>query len=343
MGANAVFYHVPATKFGEFVTHQPDGPQDPGREVSNPAREQVTREPARFQPSLPGSLGQRLIIGPEGVRSGWRLFLYLCFATLLYFALAEATSRLQQTSLNILWLNLIAECGLLVAAVVPAVVMAKLEGRPFGVFGLPLERACGAKLWLGMLWGLAAITGLMVALRGVNAFDFGHIALHGARIWTFAAYHGLFFLVVALFEEFLLRGYSLFTLSRGVGFWPAAVLLSIVFGAIHLANPGESWRGSAATAIIGFFFCLTLRRTGDLWFAVGFHATWDWGESYLYSVPDSGQKAIGHLLSSSLNGPGWLTGGSAGPEASVLWFVLMGLLTAAFGLLYREAMYPRSS
>jgi membrane protease YdiL (CAAX protease family) len=92
--------------------------------------------------------------------------------------------------------------------------------------------------------------------------------------------------------------------------------------------------------LIGFFFCLTLRRTGDLWFAIGFHASWDWGESYLYSVPDSGGKAPGHLLHSSVQGPAWLTGGSAGPEGSVFLFLLLVVLWVFFDRIYPEAKYP---
>ena len=88
--------------------------------------------------------------------------------------------------------------------------------------------------------------------------------------------------------------------------------------------------GILGAIVIGFFFCLTLRRTGSLWFAIGFHVSWDWGESYLYSVPDSGGVAPGHLLHSSLQGPRWLTGGSVGPEGSVFLFVLLALLWVVF-------------
>ncbi len=95
-----------------------------------------------------------------------------------------------------------------------------------------------------------------------------------------------------------------------------------------------------AAALIGFFFCLTLRRTGNLWFAVGFHAAWDWGESFLYSVPDSGEMVTGHLLKSSFHGSTWLTGGSVGPEGSVLVFILIALLWVAFNRLYPDVKYP---
>jgi uncharacterized protein len=139
---------------------------------------------------------------------------------------------------------------------------------------------------------------------------------------------------VGLFEEFWLRGYSQFTLARGIGFWPAALVLSCAFGLIHLRNVGEHWNGVFAAGMLGFFFCLTLQRTGNLWFAVGFHAAWDWGETFVYSVPDSGMVSPGHLLSSSLHGPLWLSGGSVGPEGSLLCFVLIAVLWIAFDRIY---------
>ena len=125
-------------------------------------------------------------------------------------------------------------------------------------------------------------------MRAAHVFYFGAVALHGVRLLKFAVFWASFFLIVGFYEEFFTRGYTQFTLTQGVGFWPAAILLSVGFGALHLENPGEDWVGILAAMLIGFFFCLTLRRTGNLWFAIGFHTSWDWGESYLYSVPDSG-------------------------------------------------------
>src|SRR6202035_2376049 len=167
-------------------------------------------------------------------------------------------------------------------------------------------------------------------LYGLRVFDVGHLAMHGTRIFRFGLFWAVMFLLVGFFEEFLLRGYSQFTLTRAIGFWPAAVFLSCVFGLIHIRNGGEQWPGLLAAAVIGFFFCLTLRRTGNLWFAVGFHATWDWGETYLYSVPDSGLSMPGQLMKPVFQGPDWLTGGSVGPEGSGLVFVVMAILVLVF-------------
>jgi membrane protease YdiL (CAAX protease family) len=199
--------------------------------------------------------------------------------------------------------------------------------------------AFGKLFWVGAVWGFASITLLMAMMYGARVFDLGHLAIHGARIVKFAAFWAVFFLLVGWFEEFLLRGYSQFTLTRGVGFWPAAVLLSCAFGLIHLQNAGEQWTGLVAAAAIGFFFCLTLRRTGNLWFAVGFHMAWDWGETFFYSVPDSGMVYTGQLLKSSFHGPRWLTGGMVGPEGSVLCFVVIAVVWVAFAKAYPEVKY----
>jgi CAAX protease family protein len=81
-----------------------------------------------------------------------------------------------------------------------------------------------------------------------------------------------------------------------------------------------------------------VRRTGSLWFAVGMHAAFDFGETFFYSVPDSGMVLPGHLSDATLHGPTWLTGGSVGPEASVFDFVLLFIF---FYVIHR--LYPPKS
>jgi uncharacterized protein len=239
------------------------------------------------------------------------------------------------------WWRFLIEGSLMLAAVLPGFVMALIERRSFADFGLPARRAFGRNFWVGTLWGIVSLSVLMLALRAAGVFEFGtlSLSLHGVRIWKFALYYAVFFLVTGIFEEFLLRGYSQWVLTKAMSFWPAAVFLSCMFGFIHGSNPGEAKTGLVAAGLIGFFLCLTLRRTGDLWWAVGFHMAWDWGESYLYSVPDSGALLPGHLLNSSFHGPEWLTGGTVGPEGSYLVFALIALLWIVFDRLYPAAKY----
>ncbi len=282
-----------------------------------------------------------IFFGPDGLRAGWRLLLYVVMWRALRTLLGILLEDIDPHVTIKLWLELITEVGLFVSVALPAIVMGWIEKRSFGDYGLPRRGAFGKSFWVGMVWGIVAITALMIAIGGVGDFSVGRLALHGQRILKFAAFWAAFFVAVGFFEEFLLRGYSQFTLTQGIGFWPAALMLSTIFAALHSGNPGETWVGLLAVAVIGLFFCLTLRRTGSLWFAIGFHASWDWGESFLYSVPDSGGMVTGHLLHSSFHGSRWLTGGSVGPEGSVLLFVVIALTGLAFDRMYPQAVSVR--
>ena len=238
-----------------------------------------------------------------------------------------------------LWSMMLEEFGVFVAAAIPALVLARVENRPWGAYGLPGRLAFGKLFWVGAVWGFASITLLLGTMYGLRVFQVGHLAIHGMRSVKFAAFWASYFLLVGLFEDFHFRGYLQFTLTRGIGFWPAAVLLSGYFGWSHRLNEGERWTGLLAAAVIGLFFCLTLRRTGSLWFAVGFHAAWDWGETFVYSVPDSGTLFPGHLLKTSFHGPAWLTGGMVGPEGSLLCFVVIAVVWVVFARRYRDVKY----
>lgn len=275
-----------------------------------------------------------LFLGPDGLRPGWGFLFYgVTFFVLQNLVAAAAWSR--DLGASGLWSTMLEELGNFLAAVIPSIVLARVERRRWGAYGLPLRQDVLRRFCTGIMWGFTAISLLMLALSGLRCFSFGHIVLHGMRVVRFAVFWGLFFLLAGLYEDFLLRGYSQFTLARGIGFWPAALTLSCAFGLMHLRNGGEHWPGILAAAFIGLFFCFTLKRTGNLWLAVGFHAAWDWGETFFYSVPDSGMVAPGHLISSSLRGPQWLSGGSVGPEGSVLCFVVIGLVWIIF-----DRMYP---
>ena len=298
-------------------------------------------DPALVTPPAPPFRApvHNLFVGDEGLRAGWRFLLYVGLWRVFLVLIITLVQYVQPHEAHGIWRELIAELEFLASAVLPALIMAAIEKRSVDDYGLPRRHAFGKAFWVGMVWGIAAITVLVFSIGGVGDFSLGNLALHGPRIFKFAAFWGAFFLIVALFEEFLLRGYPQFTLTQGMGFWPAAILLSSLFAALHLGNPGETWVGLLAVAAIGLFLCLTLRRTGTLWFAVGFHASWDWGESFLYSVPDSGGMVTGHLMRSSFHGSRWITGGSVGPEGSVLVFVVIALTWVAFDRVYPEAKY----
>ena len=89
-------------------------------------------------------------------------------------------------------------------------------------------------------------------------------------------------------------------------------------------------------SLLTLFMCLTVRRTGRLAFAIGWHFAFDWGAIFLYSGRNAGEFAIGHLLRTQWVGPEWLTGGMLGPEASWMMAVVIAALFLAFDRLYRQ-------
>lgn len=305
----------------------------------NPQGQPPAGGPADLLPPVPPRHPLHAVfIGRDGLRVPWRILLYLAFA-FVFISLLGTVHHFWHPQ-NRLWDGLIVEVQIFTSAVAAAFVMARLEKRSFDVYGLPRRMAFRKPFWIGMGWGIGSLSVLLLVMRAGGLFYFGGLALHGTRIVKFAVFYAVFFLLVGLAEEFVSRGYAQFTLAQGIGFWPAAVVLSALFGATHINNAGETPPGILGAAVIGFFFCLTLHRTGNLWFAVGFHASWDWGETYFYSVPDSGGVWPGHLLKSSFQGPAWLTGGTVGPEGSVLLFVIIALTWVLFDRVYPEVKYP---
>ncbi len=115
----------------------------------------------------------------------------------------------------------------------------------------------------------------------------------------------------------------------GNGFWQAAWVGSTGFGFIHTFNRGETWIGILAAAAIGFVFCVSVRLTGSAWWAIGCHTAWDWAESFFYGTADSGFTAKGHLLTTLPMGSSLWSGGTDGPEGSILVLPVVGLLLLA--------------
>jgi hypothetical protein len=124
-------------------------------------------------------------------------------------------------------------------------------------------------------------------------------------------------------------------------FWQASWAGSTAFGFIHTSNHGETWIGIFAAAAIGFAFCVSVRVLGSAWWAIGCHAAWDWAESFFYGTADSGFSAKGHYLTTIPSGSALWSGGTDGPEGSILVLPVIALLLLAL-LLYARKNPPRA-
>jgi membrane protease YdiL (CAAX protease family) len=302
-----------------------EGAPDSPPETANPG------SPPRPSPTF------GMFADDEGLRPVWGILLFLFlwyFLRYFMFPLCEALFRSHSfdTASIAPHDEYSYEGAAFLCAAIPTWLMTRVERRRLADYGFAAQRSL-RNFTAGIFWGVALLSSLVLILwlTGFLVFDarllFGRSVLSYGVVWLGG------FLLVALAEETFLRGYLQFTLSRGLsqiyqrflepsranilGFWTAATVLSFVFGLGHVANSGESPLGLLSAGLIGLVFCLSLWRTGSLCCAIGFHTAWDWAQSFLYGVPDSGLMVKGHLFATHPAGPAYLSGGPTGPEASV--------------------------
>ncbi len=271
-------------------------------------------------------------VGSQGIRSGWSMMIFIMIVVVEVLATRVPVNHLlhymkHNPSLEA-WSSTVAAGILVLLVVVATAIMAKIEERPVLSYGFVDKRRL-SRFMLGIAGGVAALSALVLALKMSGWLIFDGRALHGNSVWTYGLQWGVAFLLTALFEESLLRGYLQSTLTRGVGFWWAALLLSLAFGATHLPNHGESPIGIFSVVAAGLLFCLSLWLTKSLYWAVGLHAGWDWSQSYLFGVPDSGQVASGHLFATHPSGGLIWSGGPTGPEGSIYVIPTMAIIALA--------------
>ena len=291
-------------------------------------------------PNLPNPV----FYNQQGIRSGWRILVYVCLALLLYgMELVPVSFLLRAQDPYRISTIILGEAMVFLAAFGAALLMARIEAQPISIYGLPVKGAFGKRFWQGMLIGLCEISLIVGCIAAFHSYAFGSLSFHGAQILKWGALWLIAAILIALPEEFLFRGYLQHTLADGIGFWPAAFTLSLLFALVHKTNPGENWFGVANIFFTGLLWAFTLRRTGSLWLAVGWHAAFDFGESFLYSVPDSGGIFEGHLSNATIaSGRPWLTGGEVGPEGSLLAFLTLLLGAILIHFLFPAAKKPQT-
>jgi uncharacterized protein len=281
--------------------------------------------------------------GPNGLRAGWRLLIFVAILVPLGYgtnrSIDAVTSRVHadfSTPLaNVFLLDL-----LLVPLMITTWIMGRIERRTFADYGLPWRRAFGRRFWQGACFSFTSFTVLLLVMRLAGVFSFGAIALHGWDVWKYAAAWAVLGFLGALLEDFFYRGYLLFTLTTGISFWPAAVVTSLLMGGMHYFNPSGHGLGAVSATMYCLVTVLVLRRTGNLWMPLGIHAGWNWAELYFYGVADSGFRANGHLFTADFHGNALLTGGGFGPEASILTLILLAVWGVIFSVWLREVGYP---
>jgi uncharacterized protein len=301
----------------------------------------VVTLPEPNPPTPPSSL-RRVFMGKDGLRAGWSLLIFIAMIVAFAFSArfiahkvypnatknAQALAELMGKP-SVLLIN---ESTQFLAVLFFTWIMSRIERRRNSVYGLGGARKL-ARFLSGLAWGAICLSLLVLSLEKTGLLVIDRRLLFGDNILRYGAIWLLGFLLVGFFEEYLTRGYIQYTLTRGLGgvyewafktrhsatlgFWTAAILMSFLFGLGHGSNPGESPIGMLSAGLAGLVFCFSLWRTGSLWWAIGFHASWDWSQSFLYGVADSGLMVQHHLLATHPVGKPILSGGATGPEGSI--------------------------
>lgn len=127
----------------------------------------------------------------------------------------------------------------------------------------------------------------------------------------------------SVFEELLFRGVLFRSVETWFGTWAALVVSSLVFGLSHLMNPQGTLEGALFIAVeAGVLLAAAYILTRRLWLCIGFHLSWNYTQSAVFSGIVSGNEAEEGLIRSTVKGPTLLTGGDFGVESSVLALVL---------------------
>jgi membrane protease YdiL (CAAX protease family) len=295
------------------------------------------------------------LIGKDGLRAGWSLLIFVAIFAAIAFCVNRIAHKLHPPSphaANIpseipIGLGFINESVPLLMTLLITWIMSKIERRPNSVYGFGGRRKLSHFL-AGLAWGIVCLSLLILTLWKTGLLVIDRRLLFGGDVFRYGAIWLLGFLLVGLLEEYLTRGYLQYTLTRGLagvyqwafktrystalGFWTSAVIFSILFGLGHSSNPGESPIGLLSAGLAAMVFCFSLWRTGSLWWAIGFHTSWDWGQSFLYGVADSGTMVQHHMLATQPVGKPILSGGATGPEGSI--FILAVLALASLIILF---------
>ena len=279
------------------------------------------------------------------LRSGWRLLLFCILIVALRYAAGEGMDHLTLPD-GLHPVAMIAFDGvLLVIALIATMIMGRFEHRSLAVYGIPsLRQLFGRLFWIGALWGLVMPAAVILLIFLGGGYRVHGLNMHGVELLKFAGLWLLANLLIGLAEEIAFRGYFLYTLADCIGFWAAAIIEAIGFGALHYyTKPNERWEDWVAVTLLTIFIVLAMRRTGNLTFSIGMHAAFDFSFIYIFSGMNGGEFGVGRLLIAEFPGSTRLTGGLLGPEAS--WFTLLVAVAAIvlLHLTYRQAKWPAAT
>ncbi len=274
------------------------------------------------------------------LRAGLRLiiFVFVYFGLLIAFGILARAAYLVAVRLSLpiapgpYVADIVFRGMLLAAALIAGFTCTRLlDGLPWRALGLWFHKKWFRDFVVGSLIGVLslALATLIATLAGGLRFSVSGRDMFFQVIQTLVL-SGVLFIIAALAEEALLRGYPLQTMTRAGLFAVGAVITSVLFAALHMSNPNFRLGIPALNLVIaGIWFAVAYWRTRSLWLPLGIHWAWNWALGSLFGLPVSGLTDIAPnpLLRGADLGPVWLTGGEYGVEGGIAGTVALILST----------------
>jgi membrane protease YdiL (CAAX protease family) len=200
-------------------------------------------------------------------------------------------------------------------------VMVSMQKWSWSAVALDVEAASPKLLARGALIGAGTIGFASAALLSIHMLQIVPTT-PGSSLATAGRYAAIL-LPAAFFEELLIRGYPFAVLRRVAGWRMALIVTSIVFGLMHMGNPGADAESILAVTVAGFFLGAVLLATRSLYAAGAAHFAWNWVMAGGLHIAVSGLPAKDPDYRTLETGPDWLTGGQWGPEGGLAAVAVM--------------------
>ena len=281
---------------------------------------------------------QDLFLNSAGrLRSGWRFLIFLFAFIFICQPVIRATADFLKTlppqySENF-WLTFtvpVLVSALLVIAL-GWLCGYLLENLPFRALGISFVGNWLKESIFGLLTGAATIgfAALLAMIFGGLSFQFNKTADTNQILMTLGG-SLIVFIIGAINEEVLFRGFLLQTLTRAHLAWGGVILTSFLFASAHFLNPNFVFFSWLNTFLAGVWFAVAYLKTRTLWFPIAVHFAWNWFQGAFLGINVSGitQLTAAPILQAVDQGPTWLTGGHYGLEGGFACTIALIISTA---------------
>lgn len=208
------------------------------------------------------------------------------------------------------------------AAVVLAyvVMVRRVDGRSLASAGLALKGML-TETGAGLVIGAGLFSVVIAVMECLGSYRIDGVNWHFQPLVPLSLFFAL-----GLFQEVPMRGYLLQTIERRGGTAWAVGVTSALFGLLHLGAPVDGlttaqWLVGPVLIMFetGLLFAGGYLLTRRLWLPIGLHWGWNFFESSVFGLPNTGSwgDAPNTLFQDRTSGPFLLTGGAFGPEASL--------------------------